>query len=95
MTDYGQFYEDKNDEESRRIETHFLKESIRLKEEARTKEEVIKKNNEFLKTPRCSGENVKMIDIIKYAKKLNIIRKEASDLGICLDELESVAKEIH
>lgn len=44
------------------------------------------------KKEKCSTNSVK--EVIKYAKKLNVLRKEASDLGICLDELEDVAKEL-
>lgn len=51
------------------------------------------KKTKVPKKERCST-NLKVRDIIKYAKQLNKLRKEASEKVICLDELESVAKEI-
>lgn len=45
-------------------------------------------------TKRCSAKDTSVKEIIKYAKALNKLRKEASDAGVCLDELEEVAKEL-
>jgi hypothetical protein len=45
------------------------------------------------KKERCSGKT-DVTSIVQFAKKLNKLRKEASDAGVCLDELESVAKEM-
>lgn len=45
------------------------------------------------KKARCST-NKSLQTLIKYAVKLNKLRKEAADAGICLDELEDVAKEL-
>lgn len=44
------------------------------------------------KKSKCSG--VSVVTTVKYAKKLNALRKEASDAGVCLDELEATAKEL-
>ena len=45
------------------------------------------------KKKRCSGDT-DVTSIIKWAKKLNKLRKEAAVAGVCLDELENVAKEL-
>lgn len=85
MTDYGQFYEDEREER-------------RLK----AKKEKLKKEQEFnrkfvamiTEKERCSAENTSVVEIVQYAKKLNELRKEAASKGVCLDELEAVAKEL-
>jgi hypothetical protein len=45
------------------------------------------------KNDRCSGDTSLKL-IIRYAKQLNKLRKEAASAGVCLDELEEVAKEL-
>lgn len=46
------------------------------------------------KKERCSSKATSLKTIIKYAKQLNTLRKEAAKAGVCLDELEEVAKEL-
>lgn len=51
------------------------------------------KDDEPKTKPRCSGDTDVTL-LVQLAKELNKLRRRASDCGVCLDELEKVAKEL-